>query len=133
MDLKTRPNQGIERSIINSVSIGLVVWLVYGLISGLMSWLPHGSSLGLMMRLTATLMNGLPVGLLMGMIFGGFACVQYLTLRLLLYQNDCIPWNYARFLNYCTERLLLQRVGGRYRFVHKLLQDHFARMAGDEV
>jgi ABC-type Fe3+ transport system permease subunit len=132
MDLKTRPNQGIERSIINSVSIGLVFGLISVLISGLMSWLPHGISLELMMRLTDGLI-GLPGGLFAGMIFGGFACVQHLTLRLLLYQNDCIPWNYARFLNYCTERLLLQRVGGRYRFVHKLLQDHFARMAGDEV
>jgi hypothetical protein len=133
MDLKTRPNQGIERSIINSVSIGLVSWLVSGLMIELMIGLRHGISLELMMRLTDGLMTGLPVGLIMGMNFGGFACVQYLTLRLLLYQNDCIPWNYARFLNYCTERLLLQRVGGRYRFVHKLLQDHFARMAGDEV
>jgi hypothetical protein len=133
MDLKTRPNQGIERSIINSVSTGLVSWLVSGLMIELMIGLRHGISLGLMMRLTDGLMTGLPGGLFAGMIFGGFACVQYLTLRLLLYQNDCIPWNYARFLNYCTERLLLQRVGGRYRFVHKLLQDHFARMAGDEV
>ncbi|MEH2055123.1 MAG: hypothetical protein V7K97_02850 [Nostoc sp.] len=39
-----------------------------------------------------------------------------------------IPWNYARFLNYCTDRLFLQRVGGRYRFLHKLLQEHFAQM-----
>jgi hypothetical protein len=31
-------------------------------------------------------------------------------------------------LDYCTERLLLQRIGGRYRFMHKLLQDHFAAM-----
>jgi len=37
-----------------------------------------------------------------------------------------MPWNYARFLNFCTEKLLLQRVGGRYRFVHKLVQDYFA-------
>jgi len=36
--------------------------------------------------------------------------------------------HYARFLNYCTELTLLQRVGGRYRFIHKLLQDHLAHM-----
>ncbi|MHC5674647.1 hypothetical protein [Nostoc sp.] len=38
------------------------------------------------------------------------------------------PGTGARFLNYCTDRLFLQRVGGRYRFIHKLLQDHFAQM-----
>ncbi|MGG6238759.1 hypothetical protein ACQ4N7_08975 [Nodosilinea sp. AN01ver1] len=27
-----------------------------------------------------------------------------------------------------TDRLLLQRVGGRYRFIHKLVQEHFAAM-----
>jgi hypothetical protein len=38
------------------------------------------------------------------------------------------PWRYARFLNYATERSLLQRIGGRDRFVHPLLQDHFSSM-----
>lgn len=45
-----------------------------------------------------------------------------------LYSNGYSPWNYAQFLNHCTDRLLLQRVGGRYRFMHKLLQEHFAAM-----
>ena len=67
-------------------------------------------------------------------IFGFLACYSYLplikhlSLRLVLWQSGTIPWNYARFLNYCTERLLLQRIGGRYRFMHKLLQEHFAKM-----
>ncbi|UBF25004.1 hypothetical protein K9N68_25700 [Kovacikia minuta CCNUW1] len=38
------------------------------------------------------------------------------------------PSNDVRFLDYCTEPLLLQRIGGRDRFIHKLLQDHFAEM-----
>ncbi|RUS93602.1 hypothetical protein DSM106972_095920 [Dulcicalothrix desertica PCC 7102] len=50
------------------------------------------------------------------------------TANRLQYFSGYIPWNYARFLDYCTERLFLQRVGGRYRFIHKLLQDHFAQM-----
>ncbi|WP_026102977.1 hypothetical protein [Pseudanabaena sp. PCC 6802] len=32
----------------------------------------------------------------------------------------------------CTDRLFLQRVGGRYRFNHKLLQDHFAELATEQ-
>jgi len=50
----------------------------------------------------------------------------HFSLRLILYRNGSIPWNYARFLDYCTKRLFLQRVGGRYRFIHRLLQEHFA-------
>ena len=67
-------------------------------------------------------------GLFIALLFGGFTCIQHFALRLVLYRSGCIPWNYARFLDYCTERSLLQRVGGRYRFIHKLLQEHFAAM-----
>jgi hypothetical protein len=38
-----------------------------------------------------------------------------------------IPWNYARFLDYATERIFLQKVGG-YIFIHRLLLEHFAQM-----
>ncbi len=53
---------------------------------------------------------------------------QHFALRVILYCNGYIPRNYARFLDYCTDRLFLQRVGGRYRFIHRLLQEHFATM-----
>ncbi|HEY9863805.1 MAG: hypothetical protein RIG63_15740 [Coleofasciculus chthonoplastes F3-SA18-01] len=39
-----------------------------------------------------------------------------------------MPWNITRFLDYCTERLILQRVGNRYRFIHRLVQEHFANL-----
>lgn len=55
--------------------------------------------------------------------------VQHFILRLIFIPDRHIHWNYARFLNYCTERLLLQRVGRRYRFIHKLLEDYFSRMS----
>lgn len=42
-----------------------------------------------------------------------------------------LPWNLTRFLNYTTERMLMQRVGKRYRFIHKLLQDYFAQLVPD--
>nr|WP_322715963.1 NACHT domain-containing protein [Nostoc sp. ChiQUE02]MDZ8228818.1 NACHT domain-containing protein [Nostoc sp. ChiQUE02] len=75
-----------------------------------------------------SLISGLFLGLLIGIPRSGTPVIKHFTLRLILYFNGYIPWNYARFLNYCTERLFLQRVGGRYRFIHKLLQDHFAKM-----
>lgn len=53
--------------------------------------------------------------------FGGIAGMKKFILHL-------IVGNYSRFLNYATERVILQRVGKRYRFVHELLQEHLAQM-----
>ncbi|OCQ94784.1 NTPase (NACHT family) [Nostoc sp. MBR 210] len=73
------------------------------------------------------LLPGLFTALLLGFSAGGgLACVQHFCLRLVLWQSGAIPWNLAQFLNYCVERRLLLRVGGRYRFLHRELLDHFA-------
>ena len=48
-----------------------------------------------------------------------------LPIRLVLFWQGKTPWKYTRFLNYCAERRLLQRIGGRYRFIHRELLDHF--------
>ncbi len=42
--------------------------------------------------------------------------------------NRSIPWNYAKFLEYAANLRFIQRVGGRYRFMHDLLRKHFAQM-----
>jgi DNA polymerase III delta prime subunit len=55
-------------------------------------------------------------------------CAQHLALRLVLFGANAIPWNYARFLNGCCVLHLLQRVGGRYQFIHPLVQERFAEM-----
>ena len=86
--------------------------------------------MGVMAQLLgATIFLGTGIGLLFGLFStAGIACIQHFTLRLLLYYNGCIPWNYARFLNYATERIFLQKVGGGYIFIHRLLLEHFAQM-----
>jgi hypothetical protein len=66
-------------------------------------------------------------GVVLGM-FNGDTGIQHIALRLVLWKSGYAPPRYDRLLDYCTERLLLQRIGGRYRFMHKLLQDHFAAM-----
>ncbi|MEH1829445.1 MAG: hypothetical protein V7L22_29600 [Nostoc sp.] len=107
IETKLIPNQGIWKSSINAVLLTLLF--------GVIGWLIFGLHIGVMF------------GVITG-LFCGEACIQHFSLRLVLYFNGYIPWNYARFLDYCTERMLLQRVGGRYRFIHKLLQDHLAQM-----
>ncbi|WP_414755846.1 NACHT domain-containing protein [Anabaena sp. CCY 9910] len=117
---KKIPNQGIRKSAINAAFFGICGVLISPLVVGFSGGHSVGWSIGLIF------LPSLP--LVFCFSGGAKSLIQHFTLRLILYFNGYIPWNYARFLDYCTERMLLQRVGGRYRFIHKLLQDHFAQM-----
>ncbi len=119
---KTIPNQGIYRTARNAGIMGLIIGLISGLMFGLFGGLISGLTVGLMF------------GLISGLIFGGGkACIQHVILRLILYRNGYIPWNYARFLDYAAERIFLQKVGGGYIFIHRLLLEHFAQMELEPV
>ncbi len=116
IEIKTSPNQGIWESLQGAVIVGLSVGLSVGLIVGL----NRGFREGLMAGLIGVLLGGLKPG--------GRVCIQHFTLRLILYFNNYIPWNYAHFLNYATDRIFLQKVGGGYIFIHRMLMEHFAQM-----
>jgi len=92
---------------------------------GLVCWLISSSIVELIIHLIILLSYVLNIGLIDG---GGKACIQHFTLRLILYCNGYIPWNYARFLDYVADRIFLQKVGGGYIFIHRLLLEHFAQM-----
>ncbi len=119
---KTMPNQGIYRTARNAGIIGLIIGLisVIGLISGLI--------IGLIDGLIDELMLGLFFGLIAAIFGGGKDCIQHFALRLILWRNNYIPWNYARFLDYAADRIFLQKVGGGYIFIHRMLLEHFAQM-----
>jgi hypothetical protein len=68
---------------------------------------------------------------LFGALLPAAACIQHYVLRAILWCQGEMPWRYTRFLDHATERMLLQRIGGRYRFMHVLLRDHFAAKAPD--
>lgn len=102
-------NQGIRNSFVNASITGIASGLIIGVISGYT--------------------KGISFGLVFWLISGGTACIQHFSLRLVLYWNGYIPWDYTKFLNYATERTILQRVGGSYRFIHSLLQEHFVNMS----
>ena len=71
---------------------------------------------------------GVVVGVVVGLHKGGFAAIQHLLLRLLLWRAGSIPWDYPRFLDYAASRILLRKVGGGYIFVHRLLLEYFASL-----
>ncbi|MFO7144183.1 signal transduction protein [Arthrospira sp. PCC 8006] len=55
-----------------------------------------------------------------------FACIQHFALRVILTLSGKAPWNYAKFLDHATERIFLQKIGGGYIFIHRMLLEHFA-------
>ena len=132
VDTKSFPNQGIWWSAKNAFSaftLCLFTFVILGIFFSLINTIFVGEIID---EVSYGFIGGLVYGVLFGQLFalefGGLAFIQHFILRIVLFFTRFIPWNYARFLNYCTERLFLQRVGGRYRFIHRLLQEHFAEI-----
>ena len=73
------------------------------------------------------LIMGILIGIAALTIFGR-DYIQYTALRIMFYRNNSMPWNYRPFLEFCTERIFLRRVGFGYIFIHRLLMEHFAEM-----
>lgn len=125
IETKTIPNQGIYRSLL-SATISSLIGAVTGMFSvGLTYTLLLGTLHGLLYGIGYGLVGGMTAGFAFG---GGKASVKHLMLRLILWRQAHIPWNYARFLNYCCDRVFLQKVGGGYIFIHRSLMEHFAKM-----
>ena len=102
--------------------------ITYLLFGGLVFGLFGGLFVGLLVGLFFGLGVGLFVGLLVGLFFGGGAYFQHYVLRLFLAHSRALPWNAVPFLEEVKRCILLQRVGGGYRFVHPLLQEYFASL-----
>jgi hypothetical protein len=119
---RIKPNAGIHASLRNGLFWGLVFGLVFGLGIGI--------GIGLGVEINSGLVTGLFVGLIGGLFvgqsYGLNAAFQHYTLRLLLAWRGLLPLNIIAFCDYCAQRALLQRVGGGWQFVHRLLLDHLA-------
>ncbi|MBW4487860.1 MAG: hypothetical protein KME12_08725 [Trichocoleus desertorum ATA4-8-CV12] len=139
LKVRAQPNQGIRNSFYSMCFVSLfgyplgVILAAVGPLSGSMARaIREGKSLEAILgivsqTISVSLIPGIFGALLLGLLAGGgVECIQHLCLRFVLTRAHATPWNYARFLNYCTERRLLQRIGGRYRFIHRELLDHFA-------
>ncbi|MDJ1182787.1 NACHT domain-containing protein [Roseofilum casamattae] len=121
--ISSRPNQGIRNSAKNAVILIPMIFPAMIVIFLLPDW-ASGASI----NLTNALMSGFIISVLVSLSFGGGkACIQHLSLRIMLCKKGVIPWNYSKFLTYAAELRLLNQVGGRYRFLHDKLREHFAK------
>jgi hypothetical protein len=118
---KTLPNQGIKLSIRNSLIAGLTFGMLFGMTSALI-WMAYERQPNI----------GLGIGLVFFSIavlwYGGADVLMHFILRLILYLKGNTPRRYVQFLDYATHLIFLQKVGGGYIFIHRLLLEHFADM-----
>jgi hypothetical protein len=120
---KINPNQGIQESAKHTFIFTLIILPLTILISIYLSHLLY-----LKINTFDSILLGFGFALLSGFCFAGIPVIQHISLRLILWKNGSIPWNYAHFLKYADERKLINQVGGRFTFIHDKLQEHFARM-----
>jgi hypothetical protein len=113
---KTIPYQGIWLSLRNAIFIGAI----FGLI-GLLGFRVIGG-------LYFAIANALAFGVLGAILYGGGDAILHLILTTILWYKGHIPRHYIHFLNYAADRVFLQKVGGGYIFVHRMLMEHFANM-----
>ena len=129
IETKSFPNQGIRLSLISAISGGLRIGVI-GMIGGLIFMLVDWQFDGLVYELGDWLIGGLRgwlAGAFLGALwYGGLDVIQHYTLRLILIFQGHTPRNYVRFLDYAVDHIFLQKVGGGYRFIHRMLLEHFA-------
>jgi hypothetical protein len=116
-----KPNEGICRSIFNANILMIVFILAIWLLNFCLMRIADFE----FVKLNGLLFFGV-IGWLIG---GGYTSLCHFILRVVLYSKKYSPWNYARFLDYATDRLFMQKVGGGYIFVHRMLLEHFTEMS----
>jgi len=139
-EVKTRPNQGIALAIRSTCYGALVIALIGSVLAvgGRLSVHFKMSGAGFLADLAQAIrekpiltevINVLCVTLFFMPFFGAFDVMNHYLLRFMLFILGRTPLNYARFLDHAANDLnFLQRVGGGYIFIHRILLEHFAAM-----
>jgi hypothetical protein len=123
VDVSLSPNQGIKKSAINFMIFGIPAVILMSIIYVYIQNIEVISSNPVLAYLI-----GLAISIGLAFDYGGKACLQHFVLRLFLCITGSIPWNYAKFLDWASDKLFLQKVGGGYIFIHRSLMEHFAEM-----
>ena len=124
IEKKSRPNQGIWMSLRNaalSTSLAAIV-------SGFPVVAVTSLALNPWAGISACVGMACYTGIGSGLFFGGSTFIGHFIMRMLLWIEGGAPLNYVAFLDYACDRVFLQKVGGGYIFVHRLLLEYFASL-----
>lgn len=144
------PNDGIRRSAINAARVGLPLSVLFGVLFGVLigvlgdavksdsllgepDVVPISVVIGVVASLLVGMVFGMMSGVLFGMEYGGEAVIKHYLLRLLLALSGSLPLHLTPFLDAMSKRILLQRIGASYSFVHPTLQEHIAGLTDDRI
>lgn len=114
------PNQGIRlsgRSALAAASL-------FAIIMSLATTIFWGSTFGVL--------AGLVAAWIAGALYGAGSVINHFLLRLWLFRLGRLPRHYPAFLDEAANRVILNKVGGGYMFIHRLLQEHFATSVVNE-
>lgn len=129
-DARAAPGQGIRQSLKSACLVGALIAGVSG--AGTVLYL-LGPPLFFDDPLPSVLetvifcaLVGIYFGLVAALAFGGIDVIYHLALRRSLARADALPRALGPFLERMSALALVQRVGGGYIFLHRLLLEHFA-------
>ena len=142
LDIKAKnyPNQGIIKSVMNALFFGIIGGIIIGIIFGGIN-LKHFNEGHILINslvenrkdlYRGIIEAGLFWGFVVGLIYGGRASIKHLVLRLILFLTRRTPWNYSKFLDWASDKLFLQKVGGGYIFIHRSLMEHFSKIENSQ-
>ena len=112
VETRRSPNQGIWQSVHYSIlgaGVGIVLWCCLWLM------LPQYAQIGMLpvLAIVVALRSGL------------LPSLQHLLIRLFLWWDGVVVFNFVHFLEAMVSSSLLYRTGGGYIFIHRLLLEHF--------
>jgi DNA polymerase III delta prime subunit len=121
---RVKPNQGMVRSGINALRIGIIVVFSIAAIFLLVAIFitPENVANDLGFGLIVVL----PMAFAVMLLFGAFAVIQHFTIRGIIAISGRGPWHLVHFLDYAVERIIMQKIGGHYIFIHPLLLKYFS-------
>lgn len=137
IETKTVPNQGIILSIKNVCKVSFLCWGIYALTLWVFfvlfrsewSFICGGKWKGELF----SFLFSMSLVFISTLLVGGVDVLKHYILRSILCLTGQIPGRYAYFLNHASRLNLLQKVGGGYIFIHRLLLEHFAVMGNKET
>lgn len=129
-----RPNQGMRQSLLNGLAIGALGLVAAALTFGVVvvpAVLPYLDARSTLVSLphpgrTAAAVAGPMIGVIAGMVQGGWAVLAHAATRIVLAATTPLPLQLVPFLDAAADLALLRRVGGGYIFPHRVFQEVMA-------